>query len=280
MWRWVGKSLRGRRPGWPQAATSHWRGGAGLLGGTNTHVTCQHHRSDDCQTQPASSPNQKMTSSSLPLPELPKSSSPYILDKKVIACGKYQGLGTLSYIDPRDETRTPRERDFIFLRDRDPQTPVGMLVPNIYRDALGRWCTVLVRQFRPQYEADTVEFPAGMVSRHRQAEGPETAEHAAVRELEEETTKTGTAVSTSPPLTSEPVPIAARISAVFVHARDKQGNEAGTQRLDKGEFTTEMQVPLADLDRELRALQAEDVLIDPRVWMFAVGIRCATDLSL
>ncbi|KAK4451193.1 hypothetical protein QBC34DRAFT_401504 [Podospora aff. communis PSN243] len=214
------------------------------------------------------------------LPELPKSACPYILDKKVIACGKYQGLGTLSYIDPRDESRTRRERDFVFLRDRDPQAPVGMLVPNIYRDALGRWCTVLVRQFRPQYEADTVEFPAGMVSRNRPAAGPEIAEHAAVRELEEETTKTGTAVSTSPPLTSEPVPIAARISAVFVHARDKQGEEAGTQRLDKGEFTTEMQVPLADLDRELLALQDEDVLIDPRVWMFAVGIRCATDLNL
>ncbi|KAK3364683.1 hypothetical protein B0T25DRAFT_71038 [Lasiosphaeria hispida] len=215
-------------------------------------------------------------SESSPLPELPKSTSPYILGKKLIACGKYQGLGTISYIDPRDEKKTPRERDYVFIRNTDPHTPVGTLVPNIYRDALGRWCTVLVRQFRPQYEADTVEFPAGFISRRR----AETAEQAAVRELEEETTATGTVVGRSPPLTSEPVPIAARLSAVFVCARDKAGAEAGRQRLDGGEFVDEVRVPLVELEGVLEELGGQGVVVDPRVWMFAMGLRYALELDL
>lgn len=72
-------------------------------------------------------------------------------------------------------------------------------MPNIYKDEHGRWCTILVRQFRPQYEADTIEFPAGFISRTRS----ETAEQAAIRELKEETTKTGTVIAVSPPLISD-----------------------------------------------------------------------------
>lgn len=157
-----------------------------------------------------------------PLPEIPKALFPYILNKQLISCGKYQGLGTITYVDPRDQRRTQRERDYIFLRGRDPHKPVGTLVPNIYKDEQGRWCTILVQQFRPQYEADTIEFPAGFISRTRS----ETAEQAAVRELEEETTKTGTVIAVSPPLTSEPVPIAAQLTAIFVHAQDKEGEGA------------------------------------------------------
>jgi len=210
------------------------------------------------------------------LPKLPTSRSPYILDKKVIACGKYQGLGTISYVDPRDENKTRRERDFIFLRDRELHQPVGMLVPNIYQDSQGQWCTILVQQFRPQYEGDTIEFPAGFVSRRND----ETPEQAAVRELEEETTKTGTVMDTSPALTSEPIPIAAQLNAVFVHARDKQGEEAGMQRLDKGEFSVELQIPLLELENRLSSLRDQGVLVDPRVWMFAMGIRFTLQLNL
>lgn len=212
-------------------------------------------------------------------PTLPKSSSPYIIDKKPIACGKYQGLGVLTYIDPRDKDEVIRERDFVFLRNYpDLHQPVGMLVPNIYRDSRGRWCTILVQQFRPQYEADTIEFPAGFVSRRR----AETAEQAAVRELEEETTKTGSVIGpASPPLTSGPVPIAAKLSAVFVCARDKDGEEEGQQRLDKGEFTVEWEVPLRELETKLNELRDQhDVVVDPRVWMFAMGIRYAQELEL
>ncbi|KAK4199787.1 putative ADP-sugar pyrophosphatase [Triangularia verruculosa] len=212
------------------------------------------------------------------LPELPKSASPYIIDKKPIACGKHQGLGLLSYIDPRDKDKVVRERDFVFLRNyTDLNRPVGMLVPNIYKDSQGRWCTILVQQFRPQYEADTIEFPAGFVSRRRS----ETAEQAAVRELEEETTKTGSVIGpTSPPLTSEPVPIAAKLNAVFVRAKDKGGDEEGKQRLDKGEFTVELEVPLQELERKLNELaDLHNVVVDPRVWMFAMGIRYALELK-
>ncbi|KAB5511369.1 hypothetical protein GE09DRAFT_1067847 [Coniochaeta sp. 2T2.1] len=213
---------------------------------------------------------------STPLPEPSRAMSPYILSKKLISCGKYQGLGTVTYIDPRDETKTRRERDYIFLRDRDLRMPVGTLVPNIYKDQQDRWCTILVRQFRPQYETDTIEFPAGFISRT----GAETAQQAAVRELEEETAKTGTVISTSPPLTSAPVLIAAQLTAVFVRARDKEGGEAGQQRLDKGEFAVELQVPLLELETRLRGFQEEEIVVDARVWMFAMGIRYTLELNI
>jgi hypothetical protein len=58
-----------------------------------------------------------------------------------------------------------------------------------------------------------------------------------VRELEEETTKTGTVIARRSPLTSGPVPIVAQLTAIFVHAQDKEGSEAGTRRLDKGEHS-------------------------------------------
>lgn len=220
-----------------------------------------------------------MTSSepaSLDPPTLPKSGSPHIIDKKLIACGKYQGLGTITYIDPRDDKKIRRERDYVFLRNRELHQPVGTLVPNICKDEQGRWCTILVRQFRPQYEADTIEFPAGFISRR----GGETAEQAGLRELEEETTKTGTVLATSPPLTSEPVPIAAQIKGVFVRARDKEGEDAGKQRLDKGEFAVELQVPLRQLEERLKEFGDQGVVVDPRVWMFAMGIRFASALDL
>ncbi|KAI4860700.1 hypothetical protein F4820DRAFT_436027 [Hypoxylon rubiginosum] len=208
---------------------------------------------------------------------LPESTCPHIKSQKVISHGKYQGLATVTYIDPRDKTNTERERDFIFLVNRPRANPVGTLMPNIYKEADGRWSTVLVQQFRPQYEADTIEFPAGFISRRG---GGETAEQAAVREMEEETTKTGTVLATSPDLTSEPVPIAARLTGVLLHAVDKEGAEAGKQRLDKGEFAVEWKVPLLELEGRLREFEAEGIVVDPRVWTFAMGIKCASMFDL
>ncbi|KAL6412553.1 putative ADP-sugar pyrophosphatase [Ilyonectria robusta] len=207
---------------------------------------------------------------------LPKSTSPYIIDQKVISYGKYQGLATVTYIDPRDETKAPRDRDFIFLVNRPRDEPVGTLMPNIYKDDDGRWCTILVQQFRPQYDGDTLEFPAGFISRR----GGETAEQAAVREMEEETTKTGKVIANSPRLTSEPVPIAALLTGVFLQAEDKKGEEAGKQRLDKGEFTVEWKIPLIELEDRLQEFEKDGIVVDPRIWTFAMGIRCALTLSL
>ncbi|XXH04172.1 hypothetical protein Hte_010585 [Hypoxylon texense] len=209
---------------------------------------------------------------------LPKSTCPHIIDQKVISHGKYQGLATVTYIDPRDSTKTERERDFIFLVGRPRPNPVGTLMPNVYQDADGTWCTILVQQFRPQYESDTMEFPAGFIS--RRGGGGETAEQAAVREMEEETTKTGTVLAASPSLTSEPVRIAARLTGVLLRAADKQGAEAGQQRLDKGEFAVEWKVPLLELEDRLWAFEREGIVVDPRVWTFAMGIKCAAMLDM
>ncbi|KAI1763844.1 hypothetical protein GGR53DRAFT_520736 [Hypoxylon sp. FL1150] len=209
---------------------------------------------------------------------LPKSTSPYILHQKVLAVGKRQGLAKVTYVDPRDPTRKERQRDFIFLQGCPRPRPVGTLMPNVYRDEeAGTWCTILVQQFRANYEADTVEFPAGFI----ESRAGETAEQAAVREMEEETTRTGAVLARSPDLTSEPVPIAARLVGVLLRAADKTGAEAGRQRLDGGEFAVECKVPLLGLEERLKQFQEEEgVVVDPRVWTFAMGIKCALMLEL
>jgi len=85
----------------------------------------------------------------------------------------------------------------------------------------------------------------------------------------------------SPPLTSEPVPIAAQLGGVLVHARDKEGKEKGKQRLDKGEFVEEIVVPLLELEGRLNELGKHGVvMIDPRVWTFAMGMKAAMELGL
>lgn len=214
--------------------------------------------------------------SQTPALELPESASPYIVRRDVIASGKYQALVRITYIDPRDEEKAERERDAVFLVKYPIGEPAGTLMPNIYKDPQGRSCVILVQQFRPQYERDTLEFPGGMISRSRK----EGADQAAVREMEEETSKTGKVLSKSPVLTAEPVPLAATIVGVFLQAEDKTGSEVGKQRLDKGEFVVERAMPLPELDHRLYEFEQEGVLIDPRVWTFALGIRCGLEHSL
>lgn len=82
---------------------------------------------------------------------LPKQTTPYITDLETLALGKRHGLATATYINPRDPARVERKCDFIFLQGSPPLEPVGTLMPNVYRDEDGTWCTILVRQFRPNY---------------------------------------------------------------------------------------------------------------------------------
>ncbi|KAM0815835.1 putative Nudix hydrolase domain-containing protein [Seiridium cardinale] len=217
-----------------------------------------------------------MTASPTPVLELPQSGSPHIISRQVIASGQYQALVKITYIDPRDDEKLERERDSVFLVKHPTGEPAGTLMPNIYQDPQGRPCVILVQQFRPQYERDTLEFPGGMISRSKN----EAAEQAAVREMEEETSKTGTVLLKSPRLTSEPVPLAATIIGVVLQAKDKTGPDGGRQRLDKGEYVMERVIPLLDLDARLSKYEDEGVLIDPRVWTFALGIRYGLGLTL
>ena len=66
-----------------------------------------------------------------------------------------------------------------------------------------------------------------------------------------------------------------------MHARDKEGKEKGKQRLDKGEFAEEIGVPLLELEGRLNELGKNGVvMIDPRVWTFAMGMKVAMEVRL
>lgn len=142
-------------------------------------------------------------------------------------------------------------------------TEVAVLIAVTASDEL-----VLVEQYREPVRANMIELPAGLVG-DEEAFGKESLLDAANRELEEETGyRSGrlAIVARAPSsggMTSEIV--------TFVHAAEleKVGPGGGVE----GEDIRVHVVPLAEVDRLLRARGAEGCLIDPKIH---AGLRLLT----
>jgi 8-oxo-dGTP pyrophosphatase MutT (NUDIX family) len=136
--------------------------------------------------------------------------------------------------------------------------------------------TILVEQFRPPVGTSTIEFPAGLI------DGSETPEHAALRELREETgyvgeackilPKVSRAVCMSPGITDESVHI-----VMVVVDLDNPYNKDPKPEPDEGEFIKVKRVPLKDGLQQMLD-QGTSMPIEG-LYMFALGLDLGKSMS-
>ncbi|GAB0491244.1 hypothetical protein MMPV_002496 [Pyropia vietnamensis] len=140
--------------------------------------------------------------------------------------------------------------------------------------------TLLVRQFRPSVDRDSLEFPAGLVD-----EG-ETPADAAIRELREETGYTATAVVSVSPVTYTSTGLSDEgvvlVTVDVDEADERNGSGAGVmQQPDDGELIQVLRVPLADggLLRAVDHLGGEGVAIFHGLYSVALGLSLTQQMG-
>jgi len=127
---------------------------------------------------------------------------------------------------------------------------------------------ILVKQFRPPLNAETLELPAGLI------ECGETEQTTALKELREETGYVGQIVNIGPPLYNSPGLTDEQVTPVMIEVTEK-----GNQDLQEDELIEVVELPVPGLRDQLCAQQQQGVRIDAKLWSLAEGLHflSATD---
>ncbi|TCD67656.1 hypothetical protein EIP91_012166 [Steccherinum ochraceum] len=134
--------------------------------------------------------------------------------------------------------------------------------------------TVIIEQYRPPVGKFVVEMPAGLIDKG------ETAEEAAIRELEEETGYQAKKVlQSSPVLVADPGMSNANMKLVTVDVPFPDELETYNQKLDAGEFITKRVVEIAKLTEEFEKYEEKGYVIDAKLSHFAAGYAMALRLQ-
>ncbi|TBU28960.1 NUDIX hydrolase domain-like protein [Dichomitus squalens] len=133
--------------------------------------------------------------------------------------------------------------------------------------------TIIIEQFRPPVERYVVELPAGLIDEGESAEG------AAIRELEEETGfKASSVIQTSPLLVCDPGMTNANMKLVTVDVPFPEKLEMPAQKLEPGEYITARIVELSKLAAEFKGLSSIGFVVDARLSHMASGFELAERL--
>ncbi|GCB66634.1 hypothetical protein scyTo_0004996 [Scyliorhinus torazame] len=193
-----------------------------------------------------------------------------IIKEEVLAKGKWAQLLQTTYVDPTGKTRV---WETVKRTTRKPNTSSdGVAVLAVLKKTLHYDCLIMVKQFRPPMGCYCLELPAGLI------DDGETAEIAALRELLEETGFKGEISETSPALCLDPGLTNCTMQYVTVNVNgDDSANLKPKQRLDDGEFVEVVLVPINELRKKLdEMLQKENIVVDARVYVFAMGLMSAS----
>lgn len=134
--------------------------------------------------------------------------------------------------------------------------------------------TVVIEQYRPPIDRSIIELPAGLID-----EG-ETAEAAAIRELEEETGfKANKVLESSPVIVSDPGMTNANLKLVVVSVSLDDKMETPVAKPTVGEFITVRVVELAKLNDELKAYNEKGFVVDSKLFHLISGFDMAQRIT-
>ena len=183
-------------------------------------------------------------------------------------------LSSIAYRDPTGKERT---WDAATRTTKDPNAVADAVcvfakLKSSKRDTQ----TLLVRQFRPPLDQETIELPAGLIDKG------ETAEQAALRELKEETGYVGynakatpCSMALSPGMSNETVVLVTVDVDLDEYDEDERGKDAVVpeQELESSEFITVIKVPLNAFRESLESLNSSGYKIFAGLYMFALGLE-------
>ncbi|KAF7971636.1 hypothetical protein HWV62_20668 [Athelia sp. TMB] len=130
--------------------------------------------------------------------------------------------------------------------------------------------TVIIEQYRPPID----KFIIGLID-----EG-ETAEKAAIRELEEETGfKADSVIELSPVVVSDPGMTTANMQLAVLSVTMEDKLDISEAKLEPGEFIVTRIVELAKLNEELKAYDKKGFVVDARLSHFASGYDMAQRIA-
>ncbi|XP_010579288.1 PREDICTED: ADP-sugar pyrophosphatase isoform X1 [Haliaeetus leucocephalus] len=220
--------------------------------------------------------------------EVPKTARQFVLKEEVIVERKWLKLEETTYTDPFGKTRT--WETVKRTGNKKGVSADGVAVIAVLQRTLHYDCIVLVKQFRPPINSYCLEFPAGLIEEN------ETAESAALRELEEETGYKGEVIECTPALCLDPglSNSTTHIVSVTING-DEAENTRPKQKLDDGEFVEVISLPKNDLlqrideycilNKNLREIwpeliAEEHIAVDARVYTYALALKRAAEKPL
>ncbi|KFQ32640.1 ADP-sugar pyrophosphatase [Merops nubicus] len=221
--------------------------------------------------------------------EVPKTAKQFVLKEEVIVERKWLKLEETTYTDPFGKSRRQLTYSFLLFAvlnrtwetvkrtgNKKGVSADGVAVIAVLQRTLHYDCVVLVKQFRPPINGYCLEFPAGLMEEN------ETAESAALRELEEETGYKGEVVECTPALCLDPglSNSTTHIVSVVING-DEAENTRPKQKLGEFQFVEVISLPKNDLLQRIDELIAEEhIAVDARVYTYALALKRAAEQPL
>ncbi|XP_046358119.1 ADP-sugar pyrophosphatase-like isoform X1 [Haliotis rufescens] len=194
----------------------------------------------------------------------PQNQSEFI-NQEEVARGKWLSLNKITYKDPHGQQRI---WEAVSRTTGSADEADAVYVIPILKRTLKYDCVIMVKQYRPPMKAYTLEFPAGLVDKG------ETPEETAVRELREETGYAGKVKHISPVTCLDPGIGNTSVRVVTVEIDgDEDINTSPKPHPEESEFIDVLVVPMEDLLTKLNELASDGVVIDSRVYTYAVAME-------
>jgi 8-oxo-dGTP pyrophosphatase MutT (NUDIX family) len=160
--------------------------------------------------------------------------------------------------------KTGRNKSWEYL-ERNDGTQAAVIIPIDRRKNR----VLLIKQYRYPFEQFVIEFPAGLVDKE------EEPDETAYRELLEETGFKAKGILSKSPLLCSSSGLSNETLYVFnmeIDSEEKKSGHTGTgQNLDSTEIIEILLIDLDELNNRLLHFARQGIIIDSKVWSFAIN---------